>query len=282
MAFLGNKSLETLLKGGDVITPFYPSAIKNGAYELSLGSQVFLTDSLPKKVKDLTTGEQVTLSPGQFALLLTEETVNIPMDKMAFISIKASVKYKGLINVSGFHVDAGFKGKLLFSVYNAGSSQIILSRGSKYFPIWFADLDSKQTYHGIHEHQQRIPDEPVEDLSQGEMTSPASLSIKIETNHDLVMKEINLLERDQKAKNYLAAVALGLVLTLFVKLGFDWMFATSAVSREQNLRQNELVIDSTIRNLLIQKRNLLVEIDSLEKIKTPLLTSQKDTSNGHH
>lgn len=172
MAFLGNKSLEALIKTLEVISPYNPSAIKNGAYELSLGHEVFLTDDDPKRVKTLSEGEQITIAPGQFALLLTEETVHVPPDKIAFISIKATVKYKGLVNVSGFHVDAGFKGKLLFSVYNAGSSKIILSRGSRYFPIWFANLDEKQSYRGKHEHQFRIPDEPVEDLSQGEMASP--------------------------------------------------------------------------------------------------------------
>jgi dCTP deaminase len=47
----------------------------------------------------------------------------------------------GLINVSGFHVDPGFYGKLIYAVYNAGPSEIHLSRGTEMFLIWFADLD---------------------------------------------------------------------------------------------------------------------------------------------
>ena len=59
-------------------------------------------------------------SPGQFAFLLTDEIVEVPDSAMALISIKAKIKWRGLINVSGFHVDPGFKGRLIFSVYNAG------------------------------------------------------------------------------------------------------------------------------------------------------------------
>ncbi len=275
MAFLGNKSLEALLRNSDVIVPFNSSFIKNGAYELSLGSQVFLTDFSPKRVKELAPGEQIALAPGQFALLLTEENVHIPEDKIAFISIKASAKYKGLVNVSGFHVDSGFNGKLLFSVYNAGTSNIILSRGSQYFPIMFANLDGKQTYKGKHEQQQRIPDEPVEDLSQGEMASPASLNMKIDNKHGEAMKEISLLERDNKARTYLAGVALGLVITVLLKLGLDWLFATSAVTREYELRTKQMTADSLVKELLIQKRQLLIDIDSLQKTKTSLQTPTK-------
>ena len=149
---------------------------------MSLGSQVFQTDSKPRSVKSLTESEEIYIEPGQFALLLTEETVKIPENKLAFISIKAGIKFKGLVNVSGFHVDPGFEGKLLFSVYNAGPSTIPLRRGEKCFPIWFAELanNESQKYTGSHGGQINIPIEPITALSQGELASPNSLSKRID------------------------------------------------------------------------------------------------------
>ena len=47
----------------------------------------------------------------------------------------------GLVNVSGFHVDPGYKGRLKFAVYNAGGSDIKLTRGDAIFLIWFSELD---------------------------------------------------------------------------------------------------------------------------------------------
>ena len=60
---------------------------------------------------------------------------------MGLISFNTKIKWKGLINVSGFHVDPGFRGKLIYSVYNAGPSSIHLSRGQELFLLWIADLD---------------------------------------------------------------------------------------------------------------------------------------------
>lgn len=59
---------------------------------------------------------------------------------MGFISVKLVYKKCGLINVSGFHVDPCFKGNLIFSVYNAGPSDILLKKGTPVFMIFFCKL----------------------------------------------------------------------------------------------------------------------------------------------
>lgn len=55
--------------------------------------------------------------------------------------MRAGFKMNGLINVSGFHVDPGFRGQLVFAVYNAGPAPVNLARGEPIFLLWFADLD---------------------------------------------------------------------------------------------------------------------------------------------
>ena len=132
----------------ELIEPFDNAHIDCNSYRLALGAQVFVTsdlrlDDTPNKGLKigLESGQQCRIPPGQFAFLLTEEVVSIPNDAMAFISMRAKYKFRGLVNVSGFHVDPGWKGKLIFSVYNAGPSPIILSRGTDLFLIWFASLD---------------------------------------------------------------------------------------------------------------------------------------------
>ena len=42
-----------------------------------------------------------------------------------------------LINVSGFHVDPNYKGKLIFSAFNAGPRDIILRKLDPVFMIFF-------------------------------------------------------------------------------------------------------------------------------------------------
>jgi len=286
MAFIGNTSLTKLLTGSDIISDFNPKRIKNGAYELSLGSQVFQTDSSPRAVKDLKDGEQIEIKPGQFALLLTKEYIKIPQNKIAFISIKASIKFKGLVNVSGFHVDPGYEGKLLFSVYNAGPSNIILSNGTNYFPIWFAEINEKQDYTGKHEKQIRIPDDPVEALSQGELASPNVLSKrieesnaathkKIEEGNSNVDKRISVLEKDQKANNYIAVTAIGIVIAILLKFAFDWYVFEKGLTTGAEIKNKEIKADSIINLRLSEKKLLLKQIDSLKRIKYDLQQSKK-------
>ena len=103
------------------------------------------------------------------------------MNVLAFISIKASKKMGGLVNVSGFHVDPGFSGRLKFSVYNAGSKPTVLDVGEPLFPIWFYELpeSNEDDYHGKHYGQRSISSADVEQL-QGQVSSPAALQKQID------------------------------------------------------------------------------------------------------
>jgi len=285
MAFIGNKKLKEILQGTDVITPFEKQHVKNGAYELTLGDEVFQTDTKPRSIKKLNPSEKIYIEPGQFALLLTEEKVKIPLDKIAFISIKAGIKFKGLVNVSGFHVDPGFEGKLLFSVYNAGPSTIVLNRGEKCFPIWFAEITETDDYRGDHEKQLSIPNRPVEALSQGELASPNVLSKRIDDNQNVLnakidetqsslITRIGLLEKDQTAKDYLVKTAVGLGIVILFKFLLDWISYNNGFEKGLELKKKETTADSIINSRLIEKKKLILEIDSLTKHKSEIEQSK--------
>jgi dCTP deaminase len=154
--------------------------LNNACYELALGREAFVTtEGGTKRIRQI--GDQLRIPPGQFALLLTEEEVRIPPDVLAFISIKASKKMTGLVNVSGFHVDPGFRGRLKFSVYNAGAEAIVLEVGERLFPIWFCQLPEpdQNPYNGTHQGQMGISSEDVTRL-QGDLASPAALKKEID------------------------------------------------------------------------------------------------------
>ncbi len=154
--------------------------VNNACYEMALGPEAFITSTAGTK-QPFKPGEQIRIPPGQFGLLLTEEELALPLDILAFISIKASKKFSGLVNVSGFHVDPGFRGHLKFSVYNAGSESIVLDVGERLFPIWFYQLSENNldAYNGKHQGQLTITSEDVERL-QGEVASPGSLKMQID------------------------------------------------------------------------------------------------------
>ena len=164
-----------------MIMPFDAERLKHGAYELSLGSELLVTSEPAGVKRKMEDGEQISIPPGQFGLLLTKEIISMPDNAIGFISIPFSVKCQGLVNVSGFHVDPGFVGHLKFAVYNAGSQHVFLTHGERAFMIWFSDLSeaTKDLYDGGHCNQNGITDDDARFL-HGEVASPAALKKQIE------------------------------------------------------------------------------------------------------
>ena len=137
--FWSGETLSQRLK--TLIDPFYSGRVDCAAYLLSIGPEVYVSpndqtaDPTTVTVRKLRDAEAFTIPPGQFAFLLTEEVVSVPADALAFISIRAKTKFHGLVNVSGVHVDPGYRGQLTFSVFNAGPVPVHLKRGQQIFLI---------------------------------------------------------------------------------------------------------------------------------------------------
>ncbi len=176
MPFWGSEKLRNKLD--DLVTPSNPASVTQGSIELRMGREAFVTGRGGERIVLENDGEDFVIPPGQFGQLLTLERVNVPLEAIAFISIKFRHKLRGLVNVSGFHVDPGYNGWLVLSVYNAGAENIRLSKGQATFLIWYADLDSPMAegdkYLGGRGQSERIPDEYIMQID-GDIASPGSL-----------------------------------------------------------------------------------------------------------
>ncbi|MFV0225863.1 deoxycytidine triphosphate deaminase [Empedobacter falsenii] len=276
MAFLGKKDLEAILCDEKIILNdnkeccFNLENLKQASYELKLGKEVYLTDN-KKQVKTILTDEKdvITINPGQFALLLTEETVHIPNNLLGFISIKASEKLKGLINVSGFHVDPGFHGKLLFSVYNASPSKIQLTKGSPYFLIWFSEIKTPLGIEDLynsknHQGQNTIDAKYITPLINGEMASPHMLLKKINSQKDSLTRVL-----------WLA----GIITTIFIGCAIKLWSDSDSFKKGYEIGLKEKSIKEEIKtesNLYLKDSLYLSKIDSLinTKIKNEKLNSK--------
>lgn len=125
---------KTLITGN-----FDPSCLSQWRYDLRLGDEAFLSSD--KELRRLKDGDTITIRTGEFALLMTHETVKIPKTLVGFISLKLSFALKGLVNISGFHIDPDFEGRLVFSVYNAGPNPVVMRYKEAVFMVIFAPLD---------------------------------------------------------------------------------------------------------------------------------------------
>jgi len=199
-----------------------------------VGTEYFVTptddsgDANSLSLKTMQSGESFAIPPGQLAYVITHETVNIPKNVLAFISIRVSVKWKGLVNVSGFHVDPGYRGRLTFSVYNAGSASIHLRSGDAVFLIWFADLDGTATEFAktpkdtVPEENSRINIGTLAPTS-GELHSLNGLANRIKDTKEALDKRITALESASGIYRVAAGAVLTICLALGVKLISDWM-----------------------------------------------------------
>ncbi|CAG0957329.1 dCTP deaminase [Anaerolineales bacterium] len=146
MTFWSSQRLEANL--ATIVDKVDPSAVDCNAITLRIGGEIYITPGLEHASPNshtkqvLSSGEPFAIPPGQFAFLLTEERITIPPNAMGFISFKARYKLKGLVNVSGFHVDPGWSGPLIFAVFNAGPASVHLQQGWPLFLLWLADLDA--------------------------------------------------------------------------------------------------------------------------------------------
>ncbi len=204
--FWSSETMRSRLKDERLVTPFDQDRIANCSYELSMGPQALLTGEDQIR-RDLANDEQLRIPSGHFAQLMTEEKVRIPPDALGLISMKSQVKRLGLVNVSGFHVDPGFHGRLRFSVYNAGPSSVYISRGTPTFLIWFTALDTPtdDLYEG-HGGRPAFTDQDTMEM-QGDVFTPQVLADRMATIERKIGWRIQL-------GSYLAGTIVGAIITL--------------------------------------------------------------------
>lgn len=220
MAFWNTTKIRNECEANGLVTPFREDRVKRCAYELGVGTEAYIT-SKTEDTTHLDVGEKVTIPPGQFGLLCTKELVHVPNNAIGFISIRASIKFQGLVNVSGFHVDPGFRGPLKFAVYNAGSKVITLDQDERVFMLWFADLneDTPDPYGPAAASQSIITSKDVEKL-KGEVASPAELKKQVdEIKHDYD-KRLQSAELKQMILQWLACAVIVLILTSMIRAGW--------------------------------------------------------------
>lgn len=121
-------------------------------------------------------------------MLYAMEFVSVPDHAVGFISVRTSEKFKGLVNVSGFHVDPGFKGHLKFSVYNAGNNCICLDYESECFLLWFCSLDkpTEDTWDKKNQAQRCLVTASDHEQLGDRRHSPAALHARIQKLEDSV------------------------------------------------------------------------------------------------
>ncbi len=251
-------------------------SIDCAAYALKVGAEYYVTpndriaDPASLPLQKLDPDDTFAIPPGQFAYVMTEESVSVPVNALAFISIRARVKWKGLVNVSGFHVDPGYSGRLLFAVYNAGPVKILLRRGTRTFLIWFADLDNAATSEDSKTGMSPVTNIDLDAVNHvaGEIYSIQGLSDKLRSAEKELGTRITTLER-ANGVIYIIATA---IVTIAVFLAGQWLLrqlwppvapVTTVVTPASNAEQTLPTPSPTA----IPKE--VIPVDKLKRMQSP-------------
>ena len=127
-------------EGSLVITPFDPSCLNGAGYDLRVGMDL-------------------TIPPGNHALVATLERVELGPDVVGTLHIRSSLARAGVF-ASLALVDPGFRGQLTISLYNAGAEALVLERKERFLQIAVHQLSSKtrRNYTGKYQNSQGIVD----------------------------------------------------------------------------------------------------------------------------
>jgi dCTP deaminase len=235
MTFWSGKRLEKMMPS--LVSDFSKERIDCAAYTLRMGAQYYLTasetDVDTNRPRTLDLGDSVAIPSGQFAVLLTEETVTTPAGAIAFISMRTGLKARGLVNVSGFHVDPGYSAPLRFSVFNAGPTTICIKRGEEAFLIWYADLDQE-------DHEYKKTDNQNRNYAKGITSADVSSLTGALKTINVLSHKVTDLEKTQIWMKYLIGLlgvvgAAVLALTIFFAQEGVRSFLKPSVISEQRM-----------------------------------------------
>lgn len=212
---------ENLVTKGDGASAFDEARLDSAGYRLAMGREVYVSpekSAVRSSVRKLEEQEAFLIPAGQFAFLITDEVVTVPDDAFAFIALRSKkTKFRGLVNVSGFHADPGYHGRLVFAVFNAGPGDVHLRQGDELFAIMLADLDARsERPRAKGEGFMSIPSDLIAPIA-GEVQSLAGLKESINEVRDDLDERLNSMERDVAVLRWSIALVLGAFVTLLVR-----------------------------------------------------------------
>lgn len=222
MTFWSKDKIRRELKAQNIVDEVLEDRLDGASYRLSVGAEVYVspTDkagdwSKRTKIHLKGIGDDCVIPPGQFAFILTEEAVRIPRKVIAFISMRTKTKFRGLVNVSGFHVDPDYKGNLIFAVYNAGPAPVHVARGDVWFSIFFADLDDDAPERTEPPYTQ-IPTDVINPIA-GHVLSFEGLASEIREVERKFNERLHAVERDNAVAKWATALVIGGLIALAVR-----------------------------------------------------------------
>lgn len=119
VSLLVNHQIARAVKDGIIgIEPFVPKNLHAVSIDLTLNGTIVIAGGDRMTVAR---GKKFILEPGQAISASTIESIDLPRDYVGRAGAAACLSARGVIASSGLQIEPGFKGRLNFSLFNAGA-----------------------------------------------------------------------------------------------------------------------------------------------------------------
>ena len=95
MTFWRSETMRERMPAEQLIDPYREEHVTHCSYELCIKPKRRITSTEDKVKIVLADGDPLVIPPGRLALLLTEEEVKVPLNAIAFISMRFSATASG-------------------------------------------------------------------------------------------------------------------------------------------------------------------------------------------
>lgn len=131
---LGHYEIKKLINDGNlVIKPLGEETIREGGL-------------------DLRTGNDISIKHNSFALTVTKEWIELPVNLIGFCNLRSTYARQGLL-IPPTVVDPGFKGKLVIEIMNANDHDVKLSKDTSFLHLILAECKNAIPYKGRYQYQ---------------------------------------------------------------------------------------------------------------------------------
>lgn len=240
MVLSGNE-IKLLANNHQLITPFIQSNLRNSSYDLTVGDEFYSGSQHQSKLITTYLGINETFEIPAYGLayILCNETIKLPFDLTARISLRMSLIYKGLILTVQPPFDPNYEGKAIIFLHNMSTSPVFLKRGDRIATLEFIKIKDPVN---------------INIFNQSNV-----LSLQQNIKHDIKSGLSDLIQKDKKnnrKENFLIinfVAALGIFLALFSYIT-DKMI-TSAKEEMNIQHQKELSELKEKVNILLNTKN---------------------------
>lgn len=172
---------EAIQSGEIIMENFSEHCLQPASYDMRIGEEGFTSDS--KQVTNIKEKGMLLLKRGDFGVVSTYESIELPPNFTARIGMRSFFSRRGLVATTGPQIDPGYRGKLFIGLINLSPSDIALTFRQEFCTIEIHKLaePASNPYKGPYQDQLELTDKEIDPLIQQEGLSFPQLFTVLET-----------------------------------------------------------------------------------------------------